>query len=209
LKFKLVIFDFDGTLADSLGWFINISDRLADEFGFAHIDKDQLATLRRHDAATLLRLHHVPLWKVPFIATRFRSLMSQQIEMIAPFPGVPDLLGRLAQAGSTLAIVTSNSCSNVRRVLGRKTMGLVAACEGGVSVFGKRVKLRKVLRHIGIHPAQAIFIGDEIRDIEAARQAGIASGAVAWGFTDLDALKAHSPDMLFTTVEELRLALLG
>jgi phosphoglycolate phosphatase len=209
LKFKLVIFDFDGTLADSLGWFISISDRLADEFGFAHIDKDQLATLRRHDAATLLRLHHVPLWKVPFIATRFRSLMSQQIEMIAPFPGVPDLLSRLAQAGSTVAVVTSNSCSNVRRVLGRKTMGLVAACEGGVSVFGKRVKLRKVLRHIGIHPAQAIFIGDEIRDIEAARQAGIASGAVAWGFTDLDALKAHSPDMLFTTVEELRLALLG
>jgi phosphoglycolate phosphatase len=149
------------------------------------------------------------LWKVPFIATRFRSLMSQQIEMIAPFPGVPDLLSRLAQAGSTVAVVTSNSCSNVRRVLGRKTMGLVAACEGGVSVFGKRVKLRKVLRHIGIHPAQAIFIGDEIRDIEAARQAGIASGAVAWGFTDLDALKAHSPDMLFTTVEELRLALLG
>ena len=209
MKFKLVIFDFDGTLADSLGWFISISDRLADEFGFDRIDKEQVATLRRHDAATLLRLHHVPLWKVPFIAARFRSLMAKQIEMIVPFPGVPDLLGRLAQAGSTLAIVTSNSCANVRRVLGRKNMGLVAACEGGVSVFGKRMKLRKVLRLIGIHPAQAIFIGDEIRDIEAARQAGIASGAVAWGFTDLDALKAHSQDMLFTSVDEMRLALVG
>jgi phosphoglycolate phosphatase len=209
LKFKLVIFDFDGTLADSLGWFISISDRLADELGFDRIDKDQVATLRRHDAATLLRLHHVPLWKVPFIAARFRSLMAKQIEMIAPFPGVPDLLGRLAQAGSTLAIVTSNSCANVRRVLGRKNMGLIAACEGGVSVFGKRMKLRKVLRHIGIHPAQAIFIGDEIRDIEAARQAGIASGAVAWGFTDLDALRAHSPDMLFSTVDEMLQTLVG
>jgi phosphoglycolate phosphatase len=209
LKFKLVIFDFDGTLADTLGWFISISDRLADEFGFDRIDKDQVATLRRHDAATLLRLHHVPLWKVPFIAARFRSLMAKQITMIAAFPGVPDLLGRLVQAGATLAVVTSNSCSNVRRVLGRKSMGLVAACEGGVSVFGKRMKLRKVLRHIGIHPAQAIFIGDEIRDIEAARHAGIASGAVAWGFTDLDTLRAHSPDMLFTTVEQLRLALVG
>jgi phosphoglycolate phosphatase len=209
LRFKLIIFDFDGTLADSLGWFIGISDRLADEFGFERIDKDQVATLRRHDAATLLRLHHVPLWKVPFIAARFRMLMAKQIKMIVPFPGVADLLGQLAQAGSTLAVVTSNSCANVRSVLGRKNMGLLAACEGGVSIFGKRMKLRKVLRQSGIHPAQAIFIGDEIRDIEAARHAGIASGAVAWGFTDTDALRAHSPDMLFTTVDEMLRTLVG
>ena len=88
-------------------------------------------------------------------------------------------------------------------------MALLAACEGGVSVFGKRMKLRKVLRQSGIHPAQAIFIGDEIRDIEAARQAGIASGAVAWGFTDPDALRAHSPDMLFTSVDEMLHTLVG
>lgn len=209
MKFKLVIFDFDGTLADSLGWFIGISDRLADEFGFDRLDKDQVATLRRHDAATLLRLHHVPLWKVPFIASRFRGLMAQQIEEIGLFPGVADLLSRLAQAGSTLAVVTSNSCGNVRRVLGRKNMALLAACEGGVSVFGKRMKLRKVLHQSGIHPAQAIFIGDEIRDIEAARHAAIASGAVAWGFTDPDALRANSPDLLFTSVGEMLNTLVG
>jgi len=209
LRFKLVIFDFDGTLADSLGWVIGMSDRLADEFGFDRIDKAQVASLRRLDAATLLRLHHVPLWKLPFIVARFRVLMARQIQTIAPFPGVTELLGQLAQAGSAVAVVTSNSCANVRSVLGKKSTGLLAACEGGVSLFGKRVKLRKVLRHVGIHPAQAIFIGDEIRDIEAARHAGIASGAVAWGFTDLDALRAHSPDMVFATVDEMRLALVG
>jgi phosphoglycolate phosphatase len=181
---------------------------VADEFGFDRVDKNQVAILRRHDAATLLRLHHVPLWKVPFIAARFRRLMAQQIQMIAPFPGVADLLGQLAQGGSTLAVVTSNSCANVRRVMGKKSMGLLAACEGGVSIFGKRMKLRKVLRASGMHPADAIFIGDEIRDIEAARHAGIASGAVAWGFTEPDTLKAHSPDMLFASVEEMRSALL-
>ena len=151
----------------------------------------------------------MPLWKVPFIAARFRSLMARQIQQIAPFPGVVDLLGQLAQAGSTLAVVTSNSCTNVRRVLGGKSMGLLAACEGGVSLFGKRMKLRKVLRRSGIHPAQAIFIGDEIRDIEAARASGIASGAVAWGFTEPDALRAHSPDMLFGSVGEMLLTLVG
>ena len=135
--------------------------------------------------------------------------MAQQIHMITPFPGVADLLDQLAQAGSTLAIVTSNSCANVRRVLGRKSARLLAACEGGVSVFGKRTKLRKVLRASGIHPAQAIFIGDEIRDIEAARHAGIASGAVAWGFTDQDVLKAHSADFLFASLGEMLATLMG
>jgi phosphoglycolate phosphatase len=122
---------------------------------------------------------------------------------------VAELLGGLSQAGAKLAVVTSNSCTNVRRVLGEKNMRLVAACQGGVSLFGKRTKLRKVLRQTGIHPAEAIFIGDEIRDIEAARQAGIASGAVAWGFTDVDALKAHSPDILFASVGEMLLSLVG
>lgn len=203
MRFNLIIFDFDGTLADSLSWFIGISDQLADEFGFDRIDKNQVALLRRLDAATLLHMHHVPLWKVPLVAARFRRLMSQQITQIAPFPGVPEMLERLARAGCDLAVVTSNSCGNVRRVLGRETSALLSACEGGVSLLGKRTKLRKILHRSGIAPAQAIFVGDEIRDIEAARHAGIASGAVSWGFTEVNALKGHAPDWLFTSIDEL------
>jgi len=185
LRFKLAIFDFDGTLADSLGWFIGISGRLADEFGFDRIDKNQVATLRRHDAATLLRLHHVPLLKLPFIAARFRRLMAGQIDMISLFPGVADLLDRLSQAGFALAIVTSNSYANVRHVLGTKNMGSWRPARGRVHLR----QARKAAQGLAAHrhpPAQAILIGDEIRDIEAARDAGIASGAVTWGFTDLD-----------------------
>lgn len=207
MRFNLIIFDFDGTLADSLSWFIGISDQLADEFGFDRIDKNQVALLRRLDAATLLHMHHVPLWKVPLVAARFRRLMSQQITQIAPFPGVPEMLERLARAGCDLAVVTSNSCGNVRRVLGRETSALLSACEGGVSLLGKRTKLRKILHRSGIAPAQAIFVGDEIRDIEAARHAGIASGAVSWGFTEVNALKGHAPDWLFTSIDELLMVL--
>lgn len=203
MRFNLIIFDFDGTLADSLSWFIGISDQLADEFGFDRIDKNQMALLRRLDAATLLRMHHVPLWKVPLIAARFRRLMSKQLDQIVLFPGVQEMFERLARAGCDLAVVTSNSCGNVRRVLGRETSALLSACEGGVSLVGKRTKLRKILQRSGIAPNQAIFIGDEIRDIEAARHAGIASGAVSWGFTEVNALKGHAPDWIFTSIDEL------
>ena len=203
LRFKLVIFDFDGTLADSLAWFLGISDQLADEFGFDRIDKSQLPRLRRLHAATLLRLHHVPLWKTPLIAARFRRLMTQQISQIGFFPGVQEMLERLHGAGCDLAVVTSNSCENVRRVLGRKTAALLSDCAGGVSLAGKRAKLHKILHRSGVDPNLAIFIGDEIRDIEAARRAGIACAVVAWGFTDVSALREHAPDYVFNSIEEM------
>jgi phosphoglycolate phosphatase len=203
VRFKLIIFDFDGTLADSLSWFLGISDQLADQFGFDRIDKSQLARLRRMHAATLLRRHHVPLWKTPLIAARFRRLMSQQISQIDPFPGVHQMLEHLHSAGRTLAVVTSNSRGNVRQVLGRQSAALLSDCEGGVSLAGKRAKLRKILHRSGIDPNLAIFIGDEIRDIEAARHAGIASGVVAWGFTDVNALHEHTPDHAFASIQEM------
>jgi phosphoglycolate phosphatase len=209
LRFKLIIFDFDGTLADSLAWFLGISDQLADEFGFDRIDKSQLGRLRRLHAATLLSLHHVPLWKTPLIAARFRRLMGQQISQIGLFPGVEEMLEHLHEAGCALAVVTSNSRGNVRRVLGRETAALLSDCEGGVSLAGKHAKLRKILHRSGIDPDLAIFIGDEIRDIEAARRAGIASGAVAWGFTDVGALIEHAPDHVFTSMQDVLRTLLA
>jgi phosphoglycolate phosphatase len=203
LRFKLIIFDFDGTLADSMAWFLGISDQLADAFGFDRIDKSQLPQLRRLHAATLLRLHHVPLWKTPLIAARFRRLMGQQISQIGLFSGVEEMLESLHKAGCALAVVTSNSRGNVRQVLGRETAALLSDCEGGVSLAGKHVKLRKILRRLGINPELAIFVGDEIRDIEAARRAGIASGVVVWGFTDVGALTEHAPDHVFTSMQDV------
>jgi len=65
------------------------------------------------------------------------------------------------------------------------------------------VKLRKVLRDSGISAAEALCVGDEVRDLEAAHAEGIAFGAVAWGYTHAGALAAHSPAEMFERVEEI------
>jgi phosphoglycolate phosphatase len=65
-----------------------------------------------------------------------------------------------------------------------------------------------VLKRAGVLPASAIAIGDEVRDIEAARAAGIACGAVTWGYAASEALSALQPDLLIGRMQDIASALL-
>ena len=71
------------------------------------------------------------------------------------------------------------------------------------SVFGKPAKFRRVIRRAGVAPAEVISIGDEVRDIEAARAVGIACGAVSWGYAAPAALQALAPDYMFAQMDEI------
>jgi phosphoglycolate phosphatase len=200
---RLYIFDFDGTLADSFSWFIEVSDGVADRFGFDRFDRRELDSLRGLDARRILMRQRVPLWKLPLIARHARRLMAQDIERIPLFPGIAEALARLAASGATLAIVTSNARNNVVRVLGPATAPRISVFECGASLFGKASKLRRVLKRTGFPADQTVFVGDEIRDAEAAREAGVAFGAVGWGYTRLDALRTQAPAHVFERVDDL------
>ncbi|HEY6554047.1 MAG TPA: HAD hydrolase-like protein [Vicinamibacteria bacterium] len=203
MRYRLAIFDFDGTLADSFSWFLGVMNRLADDHGFRRIEEHEIETLRGRTARQNFADFGVPAWKLPRVGRDFRRHMARDIALIALFPGGDRLLRGLAERGIRTAIVTSNSADNVRRVLGPENSALIQHYACGVSIFGKRAKLRGVLRDSGIAAAEAICIGDEIRDQEAARAEGIAFGAVSWGYTNPEALLAYEPEEMFSTVDEI------
>jgi phosphoglycolate phosphatase len=203
MKRKLVIFDFDGTLADSLPWFVSIFDGVAVKYGFKRLDRSNLETLRGLDARQIMTQYQVPLWKVPSIAHHVHMLMKRDADNIKLFPGISDALRALTEKGAILAVVTSNSYVNVLRVLGPENSARFSHFECGASIFGKASRLRSVLAAAKVSPDQAILIGDEIRDARAAAQASIAFGAVSWGFNRVDVLIANGASETFTTVEEL------
>ncbi len=203
MKYKLVIFDFDGTLADSFSWLISVTDQVADRYKFKRLDKSQIETLRGYDVKKLIKEYHVPLWRIPLIGNHLRKLMSENIHQIRMIEGKPALLQALADQGAVLAVLSSNSCQNIHQVLGPDNAALIRYYECGVSIFGKPAKIRTLLKKSGLRPEQAILIGDEIRDLEAAKAIPIASGAVSWGFARVEALQARSPSEFFTSVAEI------
>ncbi|HTP26422.1 MAG TPA: HAD hydrolase-like protein [Anaeromyxobacteraceae bacterium] len=203
MKYRLVMFDFDGTLADSFAWFLSNVNALAGPYRFGPIEEAEIETLRGWDARKLLAHLGVPLWKAPIIARRLRTLMAKDVRCIRLFQGVDDLLGLLSESGATLAIVSSNSVANVQAVLGPANAARIAHYQCGLSMFGKCAGLRRVLGRSGIPREQAVYIGDEIRDLEAAKKAKVSSGCVAWGYARLDVLRGRGPTEVFATVPEI------
>lgn len=209
MRYRLVLFDFDGTLADSFSWFLGVVNRLADEFRFRRIEDHEVEALRGLAARQMVAHLGVPAWKLPRVAHGMRQHMAREIGQIKPFSGVDELLRELSRRGIRLAVVTSNSIENVRQVLGPDNAALIQHYGCGASLFGKRPKLRAVLRSSGIPAAEAICIGDELRDLEAAHAEGIAFGAVAWGYTHPETLRAHGAEEMFTSLEDVLEKLTG
>jgi phosphoglycolate phosphatase len=202
MAYTLVIFDLDGTLADSFSWFRTVINGVAREYGFRQIVDDEVEPLRRAGAREILRRLGVPRWKLPAIARRLRALKREQLDALSLFPGAPSMLHTLRDSGLTLTLVSSDNEDNARRQLG-ESAAVFSHFACGASIFGKAAKFKAVMRRARVTAAQTIAIGDEVRDIEAARAAGIACGAATWGYSATDALIAMKPDMVFQNMNDI------
>jgi phosphoglycolate phosphatase len=202
LAYRLIIFDFDGTLADSLPWFESVLNSVAAHYGFRRIDPSERDFLRRLDGHAFLDHLGVPKWKVPLIARYMRALKAESLGEISLFSGVEDLLRDLRDQGVKLAMVSSDTEENVRTVLGPLNAELFSDFACSASFLGKKTKFRRVLRRAGVRPDEALAIGDEIRDALAAHATGIRFAAVGWGYADPEVLAGHA-ERVFSDIGEI------
>ena len=202
-RYRLAIFDFDGTLADSLPWFrASFQDMIA-RFDLARVGADEIEGLRMMSGRQIMARLNVPMWRLPAIVSDMRKRKLAAASEISLFDGVAALLSDLQRLGIPTAIVSSDGEESVRRVLG-PTANLISRFDCGAAIFGKHRKFRRVARHFGTRPTDTICIGDEIRDIEAARAAGMATGAVAWGYALPAARQAAEPTHFFHSMAEIK-----
>jgi phosphoglycolate phosphatase len=193
MPYRLAIFDFDGTLADTFPFFLSVFNQIADLHGFRRIDLARVDQLRHHGLREMMRHVGMPMWKLPLAARSFMDLMTRHTDGIALFDGIDHTLRTLHTRGVRLAVVSSNSEHNVRAVLGPELSALVDSFDCGVSMFGKASRIRAALRHARVPAADAIYIGDQDTDAQAAHKAGVAFGAVHWGYASIESLRGHGP----------------
>jgi phosphoglycolate phosphatase len=188
----LLIFDFDGTLADSFSAFLACYNRVAKRRGLAAIECERIADYRSMPPRELMRSLGIGWPQLPALLVAMRREISLDPEPATLFEGTTALLVALRRHGVRTAIVSSNSRRHIERARGNKYAAMIDHYACGASLFGKARKLRDVLRAAKVPASAAVYVGDEVRDAQAAVEAGIDFVAVEWGFTPAALLESHS-----------------
>lgn len=201
---KVIVFDFDGTIADTQEAIIQIANYLAGEFDYDPIEPEKVPHLRNLNSKEVLRQSKIPAWKVPFLLRRVRLELTKQIEQLKPIPGIEKVLFYLKSRDYHLGIVTSNSRDNVNVFLKQNQLeNLFDFICTGISLFGKDRIINKLIRQTQLSPDTILYVGDETRDIVAARKSKVKVVAVSWGFNTRQALREYQPDFLIDEPQQL------
>lgn len=204
---KTVIFDFDGTIADTFVTSVRIFEKLTKrEMPYTDVE---IQRFRGLTMVALVRELRIRPWRVPWLLMKGRAAMRKQMEAVLVFDGIEDVLKELQAANVPIFIMSSNSPGNIRGLLRR--LGLeyyFTRIYGNVGIFGKAKTLRGIIARNKLVPADTFYIGDEGRDVEAARRVGLKPISVTWGYNSRELLESHHPYALADTREELKKILL-
>jgi phosphoglycolate phosphatase len=204
---KAVIFDFDGTLADT-GYILHkVYDRLAGKYGLQKASPEELDALRTISIQERFKKAGVPLFKLPRLAREALAVYGEFIDTAAPFPGIPELLHALKQQDIYLGIISSNKESNITGFLAAHNLELFDLVHATPGLFGKHRSINRVIGELGIGKQEAVYVGDELRDIVACKKVPLKIIAVSWGYDHLSLLQEGKPDYLVHHPSEI-LALL-
>ncbi|MBD6616599.1 HAD-IA family hydrolase [Komarekiella sp. 'clone 1'] len=201
---KVIIFDFDGTIADTVDALVSIANRLAVDFGYKQITPEQLSFLKNLTSREIIKYSGVSLLKIPFLVKKVKAELKNKIPELKPIPGIQEALIELQTEGYKLGIITSNSQDNVIQFLTINNLDhLFDFIYSGITIFGKTTIINNVLRQKQLKPQEVIYVGDETRDIEASKKANIQVIAVTWGFNSLEVLAKQKPNFLIRQPREL------
>jgi phosphoglycolate phosphatase len=193
---KYVIFDFDGTLADSKDVFLSVWNQLADKYKYKKIRYEDLESIRKLSIKERCKLLDFSLYKIPFMAPDLYKLYQSSIQNVMLFDGIKELLDGLQGRGYRIAIISSNSESNIREFLQKNQINYIDEILCSSKIFGKDKIIKKFLNTHKLNKAEAIYVGDEVRDIEACQKIGIPIIWVGWGYDAMELVKKKNPDYM-------------
>jgi phosphoglycolate phosphatase len=191
-----IIFDFDGTIADSMELGLKILHTLSGKYKIRKFEEHELTELGRLPIKERLKIMGIPKHRLPRLSMDFLHLYRHQSASLNAFSEVGGLLLGLKDKGYGLSIISSNSYENISDFLGKNNITAFDAVISEKNLFGKDKPIKKHLSNLCLDKHEVIYIGDELRDIEACKKAGIRIISVAWGADPVELLAKGDPDFI-------------
>ncbi len=201
---ETLIFDFDGTVANTLRLGVKISNGLSTKYHYKKINNaNELALYRSLPTQQALKAIGISLIKLPLVAAGFRKKLSLQIKELEPIKGISEVLRSLSK-NYKIGIVTSNSKNNTMTFMEQhKLVDHVHYYSTGIGLFKKQANIKYLIKKNSLDPSKTLLIGDETRDIEAAKKCNLPIVSVSWGFHTTDILEEYKPDFMVHHPDEL------
>ena len=201
---SLILFDFDGVLADTLADMLRFAQAVCDELGISHtVVQSDLSELEVMSFATFGQACEMPADLLDEFVRRCTGKFAGKKSPPAIFDGLRDVLRKLAES-HLLAVVTGNTEGNVRVFLEEHGLEGCFRAVYGVDMPGSKVEKIILAKGQFAGEGEAVFmVGDSVSDIRDAREAGVNSIAVSWGHQSIGKLVGAMPDHIVHTPEGL------
>ena len=193
----MILFDFDGTLADSIGLGFDLVNSYAEEFGYTQVPRERGREL---SALQIMKEAHITFRKLPYLVFFFRKKLAENSSKIKIIEGSEQLLAKLKEKGYELGILTSHSSEGVSDFLKKYNLeSYFSYIKTEVPLFGKKIALKQAKKHL---KKAFVYVGDELRDVEACRKTKVPIVSLPWGFNSYEVLEPKNPGLVARNMDE-------
>ena len=208
--FDTFVFDLDGTLLDTLDDLTVLTNQVLREMGWPERTKQEILSYVGNGVRALMGLA-VPDGTAPEDADRAMERWSSLFpgypnDLTHPYEGIVELLGALRERGCKVGVVSNKFEAGVHQIVGKCLPGLVDVAHGEAPDIPRKpdpTGILRTIRELGGTPERAVFVGDSPSDIQAGRNAGVATVAVEWGYHPVADFAEVAPDALVARPADL------
>ncbi len=202
--YKLVIFDFDGTIADTRSIYFDCFSRLAKKHNIEQPTKEEIEKLGNMSIRKRLKYFGVPIYKLPKLIKEAMEIYEESTSKAPLFDEIKELLYELKGKGYIITVVSSNSLTNINNCFSYHNLDCFDHIYGRAPIFNKYRTVKKMINKHKMNLEDCIYVGDELRDIEACKKINLKIASASWGYDHIELLEKGSPDYLVCKPSELR-----
>lgn len=214
MLYSCVLFDLDGTLADSIELILQSAEAAFTACGYPVPPRAEITSGIGRPLATQLGAYTSDAAELARLIKAYRTFqIANHDSLTTPYDGVTELVHTLRDQGRQLAVVTSKAEPLAKRALTRVGLddcfSLIVGLEATQKHKPEPDPLLHAMERLGAPPRETVYVGDSPYDVMAAHAAAISSVAVGWGAFTLERLASEKPTHMVSSSSELAQILLG